>query len=124
MTDSRYVVSLEDLEPYSPPLHEGTVNRRLLPADLGAGFEMAHGTLAPGGSASRHLHRTEWQVIYMLDGTGELEIGDEPRRALKAGDMVRIPPGTPHLFEVTGERPAKVIVIYSPPLGADGFVGA
>ncbi|WP_339948090.1 cupin domain-containing protein [uncultured Albimonas sp.] len=124
MTDSRYVVSLEDLEPYSPPLHEGTVNRRLLPADLGAGFEMAHGTLAPGGSASRHLHRSEWQVIYMLDGTAELEIGDEPRRPLAAGDMVRIPPGTPHLFDVTGDVPAKVLVIYSPPLGPDGFVPA
>jgi quercetin dioxygenase-like cupin family protein len=53
-----------------------------------------------------------------------LEIGDEPRQSLRAGAVVRIPPDTAHYFEVTGDTPAQVMVIYSPPLGKDGFVAA
>lgn len=119
-----YVVELKDLETYSPPLHDDTVNRRLVPAELGAGIEVVHGTLAPGGTASRHKHATEWQVIILQSGEATLEIGDAPRQSLRAGSVVRIPPGTPHAFAVTGTEPARVIVIYSPPLGPDGFIAA
>lgn len=124
MPDFARVVHLDDLETYSPPLHDGTVNRRLVPADLGAGIEVVHGTIAPGGAGHRHKHLTEWQVIYLLEGDAVLDIGDEPRQSLRAGAVVRIPPDTPHYFEVTGDTPARVMVIYSPPLGKDGFVAA
>lgn len=117
-----YVVELDKLETYSPPLHEDTVNRRLVPAELGAGIEVVHGTLAPGGTASRHKHATEWQVIILQSGEAILEIGKTSRQTLTVGAVVRIPPDTDHYFEVTSEEPAKVIVIYSPPLGADGFI--
>ena len=89
-----------------------------------AGFEMAHGTIEPGGTASRHQHETEWQVFMLLEGEGRLELGTEPPQTITAGAIVRIPPRTPHLFEVTGDRPVKLIVIYSPPLGEHGFVAA
>lgn len=119
-----YVVELDKLETYAPPLHDGTTNRRLVPADLGAGVEVVHGTLEPGGTASRHKHAESWQVIILQAGEAELDIGDAPRQSLSAGAVVRIPPGTPHYFEVTGTEAAKVIVIYSPPLGKDGFIPA
>lgn len=118
------VLYLDEIETYSPPLHSGTLNRRLVPAELGAGFEMAHGTIEPGGTASRHQHETEWQVFMLLEGEGRLELGTEPPLTITAGAIVRIPPRTPHLFEVTGDRPVKLIVIYSPPLGEHGFVAA
>lgn len=119
-----YVVELDKLETYSPPLHDDTVNRRLVPAALGAGIEVVHGTLQPGGTAQRHKHRTEWQVIILQEGEAMLEIGDRPAQPLTAGAVVRIPPDTPHAFLVTGQTAAKVIVIYSPPLGPDGFIPA
>lgn len=117
-----YVIELDKLATYSPPLHDGTINRRLVPADLGAGIEVVHGTLEPGGTAQRHKHRTEWQIIILQEGEALLEIGDAPRQILTAGSVVRIPPDTPHYFEVTGNEPARVIVIYSPPLGPEGFI--
>lgn len=116
------VVRLDDLDTYSPPLHDGTVNRRLVPAELGAGLEMVHGTLEPGGKAHRHQHDREWQIIMLLEGEAHLELGDRPPEEIAAGAVVRIPPRTPHLFVVTGDKPAKVIVIYSPPLGKNGFI--
>lgn len=118
------IVRLDELETYSPPLHDGTTNRRLVPADLGAGFEMVHGTLEPGAVAQRHQHDKEWQIIMLLEGEARLELGDRAPEQIGAGTIVRIPPRTPHLFVVTGAEPAKVIVIYSPPLGKNGFVPA
>ncbi|SMF57081.1 Cupin domain-containing protein [Tistlia consotensis] len=124
MPQTPLVVRLDDLETYSPPLHSGTVNRRLVEASLGAGFEVVHGTIAPGGAGHRHQHQSEWQVILLLEGEGRLQLGDGEPETIAAGTVVRIPPRTPHLFEVTGSTAAKVLVIYAPPLGADGFVAA
>jgi mannose-6-phosphate isomerase-like protein (cupin superfamily) len=118
------VVHLDDIETYEPPLHSGTTNRLLVPAEVGAGFEMVHGTIQPGGMGHRHKHEREWQVFILLEGQGRLELGDEPPRMIGAGTVVRIPPLVPHMFEVSGDRPVRVIIIYSPPLGKEGFVGA
>ena len=54
---------VSDLPAYSPPAHSGTVNRRLVAREFGAGFEMILGHVAPGGEASRHYHVEEAQVI-------------------------------------------------------------
>ncbi len=124
MINKESVVNLAELPAYGPPLHSGTVNRRLVHAELGAGVEVVHGTIEPGGAGHRHSHSTEWQIIILLQGEGRLECGDGPPRIIRAGATVRIPPRTAHLFEVTGTRPAEVIVIYSPPLGPDGFLPA
>lgn len=118
------VARFADIPAYAPPLHSGTVNRTLLPADFGAGFEVSHGVLAPGGMGHRHYHATEWQIIILLKGEGRLQLGDAEPQMIYAGTVVRLPPGLPHLFEVTGDEPAEVIVAYSPPLGAGGFIAA
>lgn len=124
MTQKPSVEYIKNIETYSPPLHNGTLNRRLVPAALGAGFEMVHGTLSPGGSADRHLHETEWQVIVMLDGQGRLQMGDDPEIDVSPGAVIRIPPKVAHVFHVIGDKPAEVLVIYCPPLGGDGFKAA
>ncbi len=121
MAEPKLVDYIEDIATYSPPLHSGTVNRRLVPAELGAGFELVHGTLAPGGNASPHYHPTEWQVIPLIEGEGQLVLGDSEPVVIRAGAVIRIPPATPHIFDVLGDRPAKVFVLYCPPLGPDSF---
>lgn len=124
MTQKPSVEYINDIETYSPPLHNGTLNRRLVPASLEAGFEMVHGTLSPGGSADRHLHETEWQVIVMLAGRARLQMGDASEIIVSAGAIIRIPPRVAHVFHVIGDKPAEVLVIYCPPLGHDGFKSA
>ena len=56
---------VSDLAAYSPPAHSGTVNRRLVGREFGAGFEMILGRVAPGGEASRHYHVEEAQIVYI-----------------------------------------------------------
>lgn len=109
---------------YSPPLHDGTVNRRLVEPALGAGIEVIQGRLEPGGTASRHLHREAWQIILVQAGRARIELGDDVVQEVGPGTVVRIPPGTPHYVEILGDEPAELIVIYSPPVGPDGFIPA
>ena len=112
----RYFINAGDVEPYSPANHTGTVNRRLIgPETVGSeNLELLEGTVEPGQGALPHAHPDLDQVIYMLSGTARAEI-DGQSREMGPGDAAFFPKGMPHIFTVTGDRPAKVLVIYTPP---------
>jgi quercetin dioxygenase-like cupin family protein len=106
----------DELPRYSPPGHAGTVNVRLVEKDFCGAFEMIHGTIEPGGEAERHAHDREHQVIYVLDGEADVELGAEPAVRCGAGAVIRIPPKLAHRVVSVGPAPLKLIVLYSPPL--------
>ena len=56
--------------------------------------------IAPGATASLHTHPGE-EIIYVLEGTLEYEIGGELSR-VKAGGVLLVPAGTPHLARNVG----------------------
>ena len=112
---------IEDLPVYSPPLHDDTRNRRLVSASDGAGVEVIQGELAARGGADAHYHKTEWQIIILQSGQARIRLGAGAFQEIGPGTVIRIPPGVAHAFEVQGPEPAQVYVIYSPPLGPDGF---
>jgi quercetin dioxygenase-like cupin family protein len=101
---------------YAPPGHTGTVNVRLVDRGFGAGLELVHGTLDPGGAASRHRHATEHQVVYILSGRARVQLGDAKPLECDPGTVVRIPPGLDHEVVNIGDSPLELLVIYSPPL--------
>src|SRR3546814_5944873 len=79
MDGTDLIQSIDAIATYSPPLHDGTVNRRLVDAALGAGVEVIQGRLAPGGTANRHMHREAWQIILVQGGRVRVELGDSLR---------------------------------------------
>jgi quercetin dioxygenase-like cupin family protein len=113
---SRYFVLAHDAAPYSPANHTGTVNRRLIGREnVGAkNIEMVHWTIEPGQGALPHAHPGIEQVCYLLEGRAIAEVGGE-RQEMAAGDACFFPADMPHVFTVVGDKPAKVLVIYSPP---------
>lgn len=115
---------IDSIATYSPPLHDGTVNRRLVDPAIGAGIEVIQGRLAPGGAASRHKHRDAWQIILVQSGRARVSLGDDVVREVGPGTVIRIPPMMPHQVEILGEETAELIVIYNPPVGPDGFIPA
>ena len=115
---------VSELPAYSPPAHSGTVNRRLVGREFGAGFEMILGRIAPGGEASRHYHVAEAQIIYVLAGEAEVALGEAAPRRVGPGTVIRIPKGLAHEIVTVGETPLEVLVLYAPPLGPHGFVEA
>ena len=113
---------VSELPAYSPPAHSGTVNRRLVGREFGAGFEMVLGQLAPGGEASRHYHVDEAQIVYILKGAADVALGGDPPRRCGPGTVIRIPKGLAHEVIAAGEESLEVMVLYAPPLGPHGFI--
>ncbi len=101
---------------YSPSGHTGTVNRRLIgPDTVGAKhIEVVLGVIERGQGALPHAHPGIEQVCYMLEGTAIAEVDGE-RCELGPGDACYFPADTMHVFTVTSEKPAKLLVVYSPP---------
>jgi quercetin dioxygenase-like cupin family protein len=116
LKSSRYFVRPQDVPAYQPSNHTGTVNRRLIGKDnVGAArLEVVLGTIDKGRGALPHAHPGIEQVCYLLAGRARAEVNGEACD-LEPGDCCFFPPDTPHVFTVTSEEPARVLVIYSPP---------
>jgi quercetin dioxygenase-like cupin family protein len=114
----RFFVREADVQPYSPANHTGTVNRRLIgPETVGArNVEVVLGVIEKGKGALPHAHPGIEQVCYLLEGSAMAEVSGE-RCELHPGDSCFFPADTMHVFTVTSDTPAKVLVIYSPPYG-------
>ncbi len=114
--NSRYFVRPDDVPAYQPANHTGTVNRRLIgPQNVGArNLEVVLGVIEKGKGALPHAHPGIEQVCYLLEGRARAEVGGEVCE-LSPGDCCFFPPDTPHVFTVTSDMPARVLVIYSPP---------
>ncbi len=93
---------------------------RLVDRDFRGAFEMILGAIAPGGEAERHRHERESQILYVLEGHAEIELGEDAPVRCGPGTVIRIPPGLDHRIVSVGETPLESIVIYSPPLAAAG----
>jgi len=112
----RYIVRPEEVATYSPPLHAGTVNRRLVGKDVNGSraVEVVLGVVEPGGVAERHTHEVE-QAMYVLEGRALVEVL-ETKQEVGPGTACFFPPGVAHRVESLGPGPLKALVIYAPPL--------
>lgn len=114
--ESKYFIRPEEVPPYTPKNHVGTVNRRLIgPENVGArNLEVVLGVLEKGPGALPHVHPGLEQVCYMLEGRARVEVAGY-RREIGPGECCFFPAGQSHLFVPISEEPVKVLVIYSPP---------
>jgi len=112
----RWLVREAQVPGYHPANHTGTLNRRLIGADnVGARHvEVLLGVIEKGQGALPHAHPGIEQVCYLLEGTARAQVGDEIADMV-AGDCCYFPPDIPHVFTVTSDTPARLLVIYSPP---------
>ena len=70
-------------------------------------------TRRPAADPSLHRHQYE-EVFVLREGEVTFTIGDEERVA-RAGDIVVVPPDTPHAFVNTGEEPLGMVAIHVSP---------
>lgn len=118
---SKYTFGPCELQTYEPPGHKGVVNIRLVSGDqVDNRFEMALGIDEGGGSVERHCHASAYQVYYILEGRGEVKIGDDIPEEFGPGSVIIIPPKEMHSMWTTGGQRTRVIVIYSPSIPPGG----
>jgi mannose-6-phosphate isomerase-like protein (cupin superfamily) len=116
MTKPSWIVSESDVVGYSPANHTGTVNRRLISKEtVGAKYvEVLLGVIEKNQGALPHAHPGIEQVCYLLSGSADVEVEGE-RGQMKPGDCCYFPPDKKHVFTVTSDEPARLLVIYTPP---------
>jgi quercetin dioxygenase-like cupin family protein len=67
-----------------------------------------------GLSVPAHVHASEDEMFYLLEGEVAL-FCDDDRWTATAGSFVFVPRDRPHGFVVTSNGPAKALVIVGPP---------
>lgn len=67
----------------------------------------------PGFSPPRHVHHTETEAFYMLEGSMIVFVADIERR-VGPGDFALLPQGIPHGFQVPDSGPARFIHLTAP----------
>lgn len=61
----------------------------------------------------KHKHVSHAEHVYVLEGTGEMVLGDKTF-TVKKGDVLFIPKNTPHAVRVTSKKPMKVLSVQAP----------
>lgn len=74
-------------------------------------------TIPPGARAKAHLHENHETAIYILDGETLTLFGDRLQHQMinKAGDLVYIPAGVPHLPINLSDKPASAVIARTDP---------
>jgi mannose-6-phosphate isomerase-like protein (cupin superfamily) len=111
---TQFVFSTSNVIRYRFPTH---VNDLVMDRSQAETSEVFIVVLEPGEAPPRHVHHDMEQIFYVLDGNGDLQIGEPPtRHPVTPGDLVRIPPHMYHTITCTGTRPLRY-------LSVDAFVG-
>jgi uncharacterized RmlC-like cupin family protein len=69
-------------------------------------------TIPPGARAKAHLHENHESAVYVLSGEARTWFGErlEEFADMKAGDMMYIPAGVPHLPANLSDQPCTAII--------------
>jgi len=90
-----------------------TTTYKVLTAETaGAMFVMEQANKKKGGP-NRHLHFTQDELFYVLEGEYIVEVGSE-RFHLKAGDCVLGPRQVPHAWAFVGQSTGRLLLTFSP----------
>ena len=104
-----YVFSTEKTKRYRFPTH---INDLVLDRSEATSSEVFVVVLAPGEAPPLHQHDDTEQIFYVLSGQGRLEIGTEAQPfPVAPGDVVRIPPATPHRIHCVGDSPLTYLAV-------------
>lgn len=75
-------------------------------------FILEHANMTKGGPPLHcHLRQEEW--FYVIDGEVLFQVGDK-RKQLGPGDSILGPRLVPHTFSKVGERPARMLIAFTP----------
>ena len=71
----------------------------------------------PGGRAKAHKHESHETAIYVTGGEGQMWFGarQEHQLTARAGDMIYIPAGVPHLPVNVGDVPLTAVIARTDP---------
>ena len=87
---------------------EGQFVHKVKSQDTNGVFSVVEIVTPPQGSVARHVHEREDELVYVLEGTLEVTLGDQTMSAT-AGVMALLPRGIPHGFTNVGDSASRVL---------------
>jgi mannose-6-phosphate isomerase-like protein (cupin superfamily) len=108
------IVNLADVTPFRTK--DGSEIRELL-AHRNSSLRhqsLAEARLPRGAATTPHYHPLTEEIYYILEGSGEMRIGDEARH-VESGDAIAIPPGKVHQILNRGESVLRFLCCCAPP---------
>ncbi len=102
-TDKARVFAADSVEEIVVEPGSGAARAMLLGPEVTPNFMMRRFTIQPGGAIPNHTNSVEHEQ-YVLGGTARVGIGDKIYE-VSPGDVLFIPPGAPHWYQVTGDEP-------------------
>ena len=86
----------------------------LVPGSASDGaFAIFEDIVQPGVGPPRHLHRSQDEVFFVLDGDFDIEIAGKLFRA-SGGDIAFVPRGAVHAFKNVGSGPGRLRYTFTP----------
>lgn len=84
---------------------------------------LAEARLPAGAATQAHYHPQTEEIYYILEGTAQMQIGDELQN-VGPGDAIAIPPGAVHQITNTGEATLRFLCCCAPGYENDDTVMA
>lgn len=81
--------------------------------DTGGLYALIENFNPPGVGIPLHLHHREDETFHVLEGQVQFQVGTEIIQAI-AGTTVFLPRDTPHAFTITGDVPARMLIMLMP----------
>ena len=82
--------------------------------ETGENMQVVIMSLQPGEEIGSEIHDNNEQVLYCIDGAGQVIINGI-KHSYQKGDLVLVKKGQEHNFVNSGREDMKIITIYSPP---------
>jgi len=92
---------------------------RATSAETGGAYTVIENISLPGSGPPPHLHENYDESMYVIDGEFEILLDAKKIQAVP-GAFVFVPRGTVHRFRCIGDRPGKILIVFTPG-GIEGF---
>jgi len=86
---------------------------KVLGEQTGGAFSFADGPAGAGFQPPAHIHATQEEAFYIIDGLVDFIVAEKTVRA-EPGTFVIVRRGTMHSFKVVGPSAARMLTMFSP----------
>lgn len=103
----------EDRTGHAHPLGFSSLTFKVTTADTGGNlFVIEHRNLTPGSGPALHLHYSQEEWFYVMEGEVIFQV-DDKRLTLQSGESVLAPRRSAHTFSAVG-APAHMLIAFTP----------